>query len=225
MALKNHSPNPLAENMRDATFPGMGVCMLPVVHGPANGFLFTQGRLRIGEAMSPPLIKGVKTFEDDSEITIIDCPPGTSCPVIEAVKGPDYVALVTEPTPFGLNDLQLALDMVREPGLKYRVIVNRHQEENTSARDFYKERDVSIIAEIPDDRRVAEAYSKGEPAVSAVPRYRDFFVSIWKQIMEKHQMLLCSSLSRFIEYKGDDENGLGSCNVNSGCFSLGRVCP
>lgn len=153
-----------------------------VEHGPANGFLFTQGRLRIGEVMSPRLIKGVKTFADDSEVTIIDCPPGTSCPVIEAVKGADYVILVTEPTPFGLNDLGLALDVVRELGLKYGVIVNRYQEENTSARDFCKERDVSIIAEIPDDRRVAEAYSRGAPVLIAIPRYREYFQALWEEI-------------------------------------------
>jgi len=148
---------------------------------------FVQGRLRVGEAMSPPLIREVKVERPngaDHTVSILDAPPGTSCPVITAVSGAEFVLLVTEPTPFGLNDLELALEMVRELGLHHAVVVNRHQEGNDSARVFCREQGVDIAAEIPDDRRVAEAYSRGAAAVNAVPGYESIFLRLWDTVRE-----------------------------------------
>lgn len=150
--------------------------------GAAGAVRFAHGRLRVGEAMSPPLIRAVKeeAVRDGARVlNLIDAPPGTSCPVIAAVRGADLVLLVTEPTPFGLNDLGLAMDMVGEVGLPHAVVINRHDEDNSSAREFCAQRGVRILAEIPDDRRVAEAYSRGDTAVEAVPGYAEVFGSLW----------------------------------------------
>ena len=153
--------------------------------GMANQIEFVHGKLRIGEAMSPPLIREVKKQITAGYINIIDVPPGTSCPVITAIQGADLVLLVTEPTPFGLNDLDLALDMVNELGLLYGVVVNRHEAGNNSARDFCKKKGAPILAEIPDDRRVAEAYSIGKLAVETMPEYDRHFTKLWIKIKKR----------------------------------------
>jgi MinD superfamily P-loop ATPase len=153
-----------------------------VEKGPAGPVGFVHGKLKVGEAMSPPLIRAVKHEKPaagDRAVNFLDAPPGTSCPVIVAVSGADFVLLVTEPTPFGLNDLGLALEMVRELGLPHAVVVNRHDDGNESARTFCREHEVEILAEIPDDRRVAEAYSRGETAVDAVPGCERVFLDLW----------------------------------------------
>lgn len=148
-----------------------------VEEGKAGEIGFLHGRLNVGEAMSPPLIKAVRSAGRESGgLVIVDVPPGTSCPVIASLRGTDYVLLVTEPTPFGLNDLGLAIDVLRELGIPHGVIVNRSDPEyNHFARDFCREKGVRILAEIPDDRRVAVAYSRGELAYDALPEYRDCF--------------------------------------------------
>jgi MinD superfamily P-loop ATPase len=132
--------------------------------------------------MSPPLIRKVLEQADQKAINIIDAPPGTSCPVIASIRNADFVALVTEPTPFGLNDLGLALDMIRELRVPHGVIINRDEPENSDAVNFCNKRKVSIIGRIPDDRRIAEAYSRGEIIINAVPEIRDRFLSLWQEI-------------------------------------------
>lgn len=146
-----------------------------VEKGHAGGIAFIRGRLSIGEAMSPPLIKAVRNEVNNGVLHIIDVPPGASCPAITAIRGVDFVLMVTEPTPFGLHDLGLALDMVQELGIPHAVVVNRSVPGNNLARDFCTARGVGILAEIPDDRRVAEAYSRGELVFTAVPGFRERF--------------------------------------------------
>jgi len=149
-----------------------------VEKGYAGRIAFIHGRLNIGEAMSPPLIKAVRSAGGEAVLDIVDAPPGTSCPVIAAVKGADYILLVTEPTPFGLNDLDIALDMVKVLGIPHGIVVNRSVPGNNLARDFCRKRDVKILAEIPDDRRAAESYSRGELIFSAVPGFRERFFDL-----------------------------------------------
>ena len=144
-----------------------------VEEGRSGGTGFVHGRLNVGEAMSPPLIKAVRSAAGRGVLTIVDAPPGTSCPVITAVRDADFVLLVTEPTPFGLHDLGLALDMLKELARPHAVVVNRATPGNNLARDFCRERGVGILAEIPEDRRVAEAYSRGELAFAVVPGFGD----------------------------------------------------
>jgi len=143
--------------------------------GQAGAIRFVQGLLNIGEAMSPPLIKEVKAAAGQADLLIVDAPPGTSCPVIESVRGCDFVLLVTEPTPFGLNDLQLAVEMVRALGMRFGVVINRAGLGQDETRQYCRNQRIDILMEIPDDRRVAEAYSHGEMASTSVPGYASDF--------------------------------------------------
>jgi len=144
-----------------------------IEEGYAGDSAFSHGRLNVGEVMSPPLIKAVCSMGRGSELKIIDVPPGTSCPVIASIKGADYVLLVTEPTPFGVYDLDLAVNMVRELGLPFAVVVNRSRRDQAMALDYCKKKGVKILAEIADDRKVAESYSRGELPYFDVPGYRE----------------------------------------------------
>ena len=146
-----------------------------------------QGRLDVGVAMSPPLIRAVKAKIPKEGDAILDAPPGTSCPVIATLRETDYVVLVTEPTPFGLNDLKLAVAVVRELRLPFGVVVNRAGSGDDRVQDYCRAEWITVLAEIPDDRRVAEAYSRGELAVDALPEYRELFQSLFNKI-EGHDM-------------------------------------
>lgn len=153
--------------------------------GVAGAVDFISGRLRIGEAMPGPLIRKVKLRLPVNNTVIIDSSPGTSCPVVETVKGTDFVLLVTEPTPFGLNDLKLAVEMVRKLELKYSVLVNRAGIGDDRIHRFCAEEGVDLIAEIPDDRKIAEAYSRGDLVIHALPLYKTVFEGIIKAIEGK----------------------------------------
>lgn len=153
--------------------------------GKSGTIGFVHGRLNIGEAMSPPLIRGVLRQIRSNEVNIIDAPPGTSCPVIGSIRDADFVVLVTEPTPFGLNDLGLALDMVRELGIPHGIVVNRAEDDNRDAESFCQKRQVEILTKIRDDRRIAECYSKGEMILKGVPDVQKYFEQLWKAIRKR----------------------------------------
>ena len=146
---------------------------------------FVQGRLRIGEAMAPPLIRAVKGEAPAADLQVFDAPPGTSCPVIQTVRDADYVLLVTEPTPFGLHDLRLAVEMLRELGKGFGVVINRSDLGDDRVRRYCGEEGIEVLLEIPDDRKVAEAYARGEIAVRALPRYRDSFQALLERVMDR----------------------------------------
>ena len=150
--------------------------------GCAGRIQFVHARLRVGEAMSPPLVRAVKKHVKRDGATIIDCPPGTSCPVIMAVKDSDYVILVTEPTPFGLHDLILAVETVRQMGVPFGVVVNRADVGDARVRDYCGSEGISVLLEIPDDRRIAEAYSRGEPIVRALPPLQRDLVALMERV-------------------------------------------
>jgi MinD superfamily P-loop ATPase len=150
--------------------------------GVSGDVEFAHGRLNVGEPMSPPLIRRVLEHAKREDVNIIDAPPGTSCPVVASIREADFVALVTEPTPFGLNDLGLALAMVTKLGIPHGVIINRAESGNREAELFCEERHVRILARIPEDRRIAEAYSRGEMILTAVPGVRDHFNKLWESI-------------------------------------------
>jgi MinD superfamily P-loop ATPase len=150
--------------------------------GSANGVKFAQGRLDIGDIHTPGLIKHVRQHAAKQGCVIIDAPPGTSCPVIEAVKGADFVLLVTEPTPFGLNDLRLAVGMVRELKLPFAVAINRSDLGDDQVRRYCDQENIEIVLEIPDDRRIAEVYSVGEMVIEALPGYRRKFAHFCERL-------------------------------------------
>lgn len=156
-----------------------------VESGTAGNVQFVHGNLSIGEAMSPPLIRAVLKNAYRDAINIIDAPPGTSCPVIASIRGADFVLLVTEPTPFGLNDLGLALDMVKKLGIPHGVLVNRAEAGNLDAEVFCSHRGTEIIARLPDKREIAEKYSRGEMILHAVPETRIHFEHLWQAIRKQ----------------------------------------
>ncbi len=153
-----------------------------IEQGNTGGIEFIHGKLRIGEAMSPPLIRKVKSKIDPAQTVIIDAPPGTSCPVIESVKKSDFVILVTEPTPFGLNDLKLAVEMVRSLKLKLGVVINRSDIGNDEVKKYCKQMEIEVLMEIKNDRKIAEAYSGGMPLVEIYPEYRTKFQALYHEI-------------------------------------------
>ena len=161
-----------------------------IEEGKTNGIRFVQGLLNIGELMSPAVIDGVKKAAGEQDILIIDSPPGTSCPVIAAVKDAEFVLLVTEPTPFGLNDLELAVGMVRELNIPFAVAINRSDVGNEDVKKYCKREKIEIILEIPDDRRIAEAYSRGEMVIHALPEYKKTFETCWAKITDLYQNAL-----------------------------------
>jgi MinD superfamily P-loop ATPase len=149
----------------------------------ADGVTLIQGRLNVGVAMAPPLIRATKERLENGRPAILDAPPGTSCPVITALRGSDFVVLVTEPTPFGLNDLGLAVELVRELNIPFGVVVNRVGIGDDRVHRFCAKEDISIVLEIPDDRRIAEAYSRGSLIVEALPEYRSAFEGLVERTM------------------------------------------
>jgi MinD superfamily P-loop ATPase len=153
--------------------------------GTANGVKFGQGRLRIGDIHTPPLIKKIKAIALQEGVVIVDAPPGTSCPVIEAVKGADFVLLVTEPTPFGLNDLKLAVGMIRELNIPFAVVINRSEPDEQMINQYCQDENIDIIFEVPDDRRIAEAYSVGKMIIDVLPEYKEEFAGLYKSVSKR----------------------------------------
>jgi MinD superfamily P-loop ATPase len=150
--------------------------------GRAGDLDFVEGRLTVGEAMSPPVIRQVLAAAPAVDLLIVDAPPGTSCPVIESVRGADLVLLVTEPTPFGLHDLKLAVEMVRALSLPAGVVINRADLGDERTRAYCRREELAVLAEIPDDRDLAVAYSRGELASAVDPRYRHLFGTLLGEV-------------------------------------------
>ncbi|MFZ0130931.1 MAG: ATP-binding protein [Desulfobacterales bacterium] len=151
--------------------------------GHRKGVAFGHGRLRIGEAMSPPLIKKVRALALPGRFTIIDAPPGTSCPVIAAMKGVDFVLLVTEPTPFGLHDLKLAVGAVKLLGIPHGLVINRADLGDRLVHAYAEKENIPILMEIPFDRRVAEAYSDGHLIVETGSEWKEAFRQLYRSII------------------------------------------
>lgn len=146
---------------------------------------FVHGKLNIGEAMSPPLIRQVKEHINPDKTVIIDAPPGTSCPVVASVKGSDYCLLVSEPTPFGLNDLVLAVEVLKKLKIPFGVILNRADLGDDLTRKYCQKEKIPVLMEIPFKKEIAVAYSKGEPIVKIFPEYKKEFSGLYKRIAER----------------------------------------
>jgi len=150
--------------------------------GKKSGVVFAHGRLDVGEAMSPPLIRQVKRLSDISTTVIIDAPPGTSCPVIAAVKDSDFCLLVTEPTPFGMNDLILAVEAMRKLKIPVGVIINRCDMGNDKVETYCKSQNIPVLMKIPFRKEIAEAYSNGNPLIEPLPQYKEQFKEVFNKI-------------------------------------------
>jgi len=136
-----------------------------IQEGNVNGMPFVNGILNVGEPMASPLIRKVKEKIQKDKVVILDAPPGTACPVIETVKGSDFCLLVTEPTPFGLNDLELAVGMLEKLGIPKGVVINKSDIGDREVWDYCKSKNIPILMEIRMDRKIAESYSRGVPIV------------------------------------------------------------
>jgi MinD superfamily P-loop ATPase len=147
--------------------------------GNCGDIQFVHGKLNIGEIMSPPLIKQVKEYINPACTVIIDAPPGTSCPVIASVKGSDFCILVTEPTPFGLNDLVLAVEVLEKLQISHGVVVNRSNIGDDKVDLYCRKKNIPILMRIPFDKEIAFLYSKGIPIVKEkkeyIKRFQDMF--------------------------------------------------
>jgi len=151
--------------------------------GKAGSINFTHGRLNIGEPMAPPIIRKIKK-KINHHITLIDAPPGTSCPVIESIKGSDYTILVTEPTPFGLHDLILAVEVLRKLKIPHGVVLNKCDIGDHKVEEYCKKNDIPLLLSIPLDREIAVAYSKGIPIVKINPSYEQKFIQLFQKIVQ-----------------------------------------
>jgi len=153
--------------------------------GQSNGVGFMHGMLEIGQVMSPPLIKQVKRHIPKDGVTIIDAPPGTSCPVIESVRGADYVLLVTEPTPFGLNDFKLTVEVIEKLNMPYGAFINRSDVGTQDTVKFCEKNHIAILSSLPDDRRIAEAYSNGIIVAEMFSEIRELFSVLYADLKGK----------------------------------------
>ncbi len=153
--------------------------------GHRNGIEFIHGKLRVGEAMSPPLIKEVLALRDPAKITIVDAPPGTSCPVIETMKPADFILLVTEPTPFGLNDLKLAVGAAKILNIPCGLVINRSDLGDDQVKEYAAREKLPVLMDIPFDRRIAEAYSRGDMIVDVMPEWKEKFLALYESIKNR----------------------------------------
>ncbi|MFO7991022.1 MAG: ATP-binding protein, partial [Thermoplasmata archaeon] len=159
--------------------------------------------LKTGEGgMSPRLINEVKE-QGRGDINIIDAPPGTACPAVESVAGADLAVLVTDPTPFGINDLRLAVNMCREIGLEPVVVVNRAEYRDNKLKEYCEEAELEIVGEIPDDRKIAEVYSTGDMVVNELDEYKILFEEIANDLERLAQEERELRPPEKIEYKGE----------------------
>jgi len=152
--------------------------------GHSDGLGFAQGRLTVGEAMAPPVIRKVKEYANKEGTVIVDVPPGTSCPVVEAIKDSDFCLLVTEPTPFGLNDLTLAVETVRELAIPCGVVLNRAGVGDNKVEEYCQREKVPVLLTIPLDTGIARLYARGIPLVEGLPEWRDRFRQLFTRIKE-----------------------------------------
>ncbi len=156
--------------------------------GPAGPIDFAHGTMDVGQAMSVPIISQLKKKHlsaQDGRVVILDAQPGTSCPVVETMRDADFVLMVTEPTPFGLHDLRLAVQVARdELGLPVGVVVNRDGIGDEGVEAYCASEDIPILMRIPLDRRIAEAIAEGRLLVDAMPEYRRAFQDLYGQIAQ-----------------------------------------
>jgi len=161
---------------------GTSVC------GTRENIIFHRGLLRIGEAMAPPLIKKVKARSlkesPSPDVRILDCPPGATCPVVESLEGSDFAVLVTEPTPFGLNDLKIAVNLLRKLEIPFGVVVNRAGMGDKQVEQYLQKESITLLGSLPHSLAAASAYSQGQLLVDVFPEYREEIASIAKAIEE-----------------------------------------
>ncbi len=152
--------------------------------GQAKGIDLAYGELNVGEPMPVPVIRAVKTQIQPHKTVLIDAPPGTACPVVASVHGSDYCLLVTEPTPFGLHDLQMAVEVLRALRVPLGVVINCAGIGDNAVYAYCRAEKIPILLEIPFMRRIAELYSQGIPFVEAMPDWKQRFRHLYQDVVE-----------------------------------------
>ena len=153
--------------------------------GKAGDIELVYGELNIGEAIAVPVISAVKKHAKEKGLVILDSPPGSACPVVESVMGADYVIMVTEPTPFGLHDLEVATEVVKQLGIPLGVVVNFAGIGDRGVYDFCESTNIPIVMEIPYDRKIAELYSRGIPFTEEMSEWKPKFKQLFETIKEE----------------------------------------
>ena len=156
-----------------------------VIKGNAGDIELVYGEINVGEALAVPVIAAVKDHIDEKRMAILDSAPGSACPLVETVHGVDFCLLVTEPTPFGLHDLKVAIEVIQILSIPMGVIVNFAGIGDRGVYDFCEKQGIPIMMEIPFDRKIAELYSRGIPFVEAMPEWRQKFIDLVGQIEEE----------------------------------------
>ncbi len=163
------------------------------------GIHFARGVMNVGEAMAMPIIRELKKWDMGlgreegregmesarREIVIIDVPPGTACPVVEALKGADFALLVAEPTPFGLHDLRLMVEVVTAMRIPAGVVLNRDGTGYDGIKRFCESADLPVMLRIPLDRRIAEGLARRQPLTAVYPEYRDRMRGLYGRMVER----------------------------------------
>ena len=152
--------------------------------GSSGDVELVYGELEVGEPLAVPVIKAVKKQMKPDGNVVLDSPPGTSCPVIETVKGSDYCVLVTEPTPFGLHDLKITVEVLEDMDIPFGVVVNRAGIGDKKVYEYCREKDIPVLLEIPYQRDIAEFYSRGVPFSLEIPEWKEKFRTLFERIKE-----------------------------------------
>ena len=150
--------------------------------GSTDGLDLVYGELEVSKPLAVPIIKAVKKQIKEGENVILDSPPGTSCPFVETVSASDFCLLVTEPTPFGLHDLNIAVEVLRRVKVPFGVVVNRAGIGDKKVYDYCKAENIPIMLEIPYDRKIAELYSNGVPFSLEMPEWEEKFQTLHDEI-------------------------------------------
>lgn len=153
-----------------------------IERGRADSVSFAHGRLKPGEALAPPIISALRRGAAKEMDTILDCPPGTSCPVIQAVRGVDYCLVVTEPTPFGQHDLEAMVGVLDVLGVPHGVVINRADLGDGGVEDFCRERKIPLHGRIPFDRKIARCFTTGKPLIQEMPELKKVFTHLWDEL-------------------------------------------
>lgn len=154
--------------------------------GVADNVELVYGELEVGEPMPVPIIREVKRQMDKGKNLILDSPPGTSCPVIETVRGSDFCVLVTEPTPFGLHDLKIVVQVLENMRIPFGIVINRAGMGDQKVYEYCGEKNIPILLEIPFQRRIAELYSRGIPFSSEMPEWKEKFQTLFTEIKRQN---------------------------------------
>jgi MinD superfamily P-loop ATPase len=153
-----------------------------IEHGVTDRLDFYHGLLKVGEIQAVPVIRSLKQKINRDKRVILDAPPGTSCPVIETVNSSDYCILVTEPTPFGLHDLKLAVEMIRYLKIPFGIIINRDGIGDAKVEEYCHKEKIPILMKIPHSKKIAHLYSKGIPFIHKLPGWKQRFCNFYSKI-------------------------------------------